>query len=76
MENATQALHRITSYVLGRDVTPFDDPLALREGPFDDLDRRPWDYKRHFWPPTAGVETPDDQQAEHGTGQPSTGTAM
>ena len=59
MENGTQALHRITSYVLGRDVTPFDDPLALREGPFDDLDRRPWDYKRYA-PPPPRVPLPRD----------------
>jgi hypothetical protein len=59
MENATQALHRITSYVLGRDLTPFDDPLALREGPFDDLDRRPLDYKRYA-PPPPRVPLPRD----------------
>src|SRR5262245_6402454 len=47
MENATQALHRITSFALGQEFGPFDDPLAVREAPFDDRDHLPWDYKRY-----------------------------
>jgi SagB-type dehydrogenase family enzyme len=48
LETPTQTLHRLTSYVPGREWTePIDDPLAVRDFEVNDLSRLPWFYKRY-----------------------------
>jgi hypothetical protein len=48
VENATQALHRLTSYEPGREWDePIDDPRVLQDLAVNDLDRFPWFYKRY-----------------------------
>lgn len=48
MENATQTLHRLTSYEPSREWTdPIDDPLIVQDLEVNDLDRLPWFYKRY-----------------------------
>lgn len=51
METATQTLHRLTSYELGREWTvPDDDPRVLRDLEVNDFDRFPWFFKRYARP--------------------------
>ena len=48
MENATQTLHRLTSYEPGREWdVPVADPRVLQDLEVNDLDRLPWFYKRY-----------------------------
>ncbi|MGZ8580159.1 MAG: hypothetical protein ACXWW9_02620 [Actinomycetota bacterium] len=48
MENATQTLHRLTSYEPGREWDePVDDPRVVQDLEVNDLDRLPWFYKRY-----------------------------
>jgi hypothetical protein len=49
VENATQTLHRLTSYAPGRrwDVPPVDDPRVVRDLKTNDMDRFPWFFKRY-----------------------------
>ncbi len=48
METATQTLHRLTSYELGREWDePVDDPRVVQDLEVNHLDRLPWFYKRH-----------------------------
>ena len=48
METATQALHRLTSYVPERAWTaPVDDPRVLQDLQVNDMSRLPWPYKRY-----------------------------
>lgn len=48
METATQTLHRLTSYTLGREWTePVDDPRVVQDLEVDDLARFPWFFKRY-----------------------------
>jgi SagB-type dehydrogenase family enzyme len=47
-ETATQMLHRLTSYVPGRDWTaPADDPRVVQDLEVNDMARRPWFFKRY-----------------------------
>ncbi len=48
MENATQTLHRLTSYEPGREWDePVDDPRVVQDLEVNDLDRLPWFTKRY-----------------------------
>jgi hypothetical protein len=48
VENATQTLHRLTSYEPGREWDePIDDPRVLQDLEANDPDRFPWFYKRY-----------------------------
>jgi SagB-type dehydrogenase family enzyme len=48
VENATQTLHRLTSYEPGRAWdAPVDDPRVVQDLQVNDLDRLPWFYKRY-----------------------------
>ncbi|HWL36174.1 MAG TPA: nitroreductase family protein [Frankiaceae bacterium] len=48
VENATQTLHRLTSYEPSREWTdPIDDPLIVQDLEVNDLDHLPWFYKRY-----------------------------
>jgi hypothetical protein len=49
VENATQALHRLTSYTPARawDVPPVDDPRVVQDLTTNDMDRFPWFFKRY-----------------------------
>jgi hypothetical protein len=48
VETATQTLHRLTSYVPGREWDePLDDPLVVQDLVSNDLDRFPWFTKRY-----------------------------
>ncbi|HEY3952032.1 MAG TPA: hypothetical protein VGM53_01540 [Streptosporangiaceae bacterium] len=47
-ETATQTLHRLTSYIPGRDWTePADDPRVLQDLEVNDMARLPWFIKRY-----------------------------
>jgi hypothetical protein len=51
VETATQALHRLTSFELGRDWTePVADPGVLQDLEVNDLARFPWFFKRYARP--------------------------
>jgi hypothetical protein len=49
VENATQTLHRLTSYTPRRrwDVPPVDDPRVVQGLTTNDMDRFPWFFKRY-----------------------------
>jgi hypothetical protein len=51
METATQTLHRLTSYEIGREWTvPVDDPRVVRDLEVNDHSRFPWFFKRYASP--------------------------
>ena len=58
MENATQTLHRLTSYAPGRpwDVPPVDDPRVVQDLTTNDMDRFPWFFKRYAPQPSASPD--------------------
>ncbi len=48
MENATQLLHRLTSYEPGREWDqPIDDPRVRQDLEVNNIERLPWFYKRY-----------------------------
>jgi hypothetical protein len=48
VENATQALHRLTSYAPGhRWDQPADDPRVVQDLRTNDMDRFPWFFKHY-----------------------------